>query len=123
MENYAESGIRLFKDAKLLHDNNKLATACHLYGLAAECAIKAFLESQSNSRKIPFKHLPDLIDDAKRSLSGRAHAHLTNLISGPNYFTGWKIENRYWANGSFSAEQANRYKAQSEKTVQCILGV
>ena len=122
MENYAESGIRLFNDGKLLHDSKKFATACHLYGLAAECAIKAFLENQTNCTKIPFKHLPDLVDDAKRLLSGRVQAHLFNLISSPNYFDGWKVENRYWAVHCFDQQKANLYKVQSQRTVQCIPG-
>lgn len=69
MENYAETAQRLNKDANTLYDHERFATASHLYGLSVECSIKVFMQQPGQDR-VPFKHLPELLDDAKRLMSG-----------------------------------------------------
>ncbi len=122
MEDYAQASLRLYTDAETLYKASpkRLATACHLYGLAAECAIKAFIERQPGCSSVPFKHLPELIDDAKRLLNGRAASHLLHNISSANFMAGWQVANRYWADSSFSDLHTNKIKADSFKVVKCI---
>lgn len=123
MENYAEAAQRLHKDANTLYDHERFATASHLYGLSAECSIKAFMQQQPGQERVPFKHLPELLDDAKRLMSGRRRSHLVNLISQPNYMAGWQIGNRYWADQHFSQQQCRQFKCDSENTVRCNAAV
>lgn len=120
MENYTQSGRRLHRDADFLFDQQRHGTACHLYGLAAECSIKAFIQTQPGDRQAPHKHLPDLIDDARRLLGGRTRAHLLNVISAPGFMAGWSIGNRYWSDACFTAAQCAKYRADSRKVLACI---
>lgn len=120
MDNYQKSGRRLHIDANHLMDKQRHATACHLYGLAAECGIKAFIEAQPGRQNIPHKHLPSLIDDAKRLLGGRTRAHLLNVISAPDYMAGWRVDNRYWDEACFTPAQCAKYKADSNKVLACL---
>jgi len=120
VENYNQAGRRLHTDAGELMNQGRYATACHLYGLAAECAIKAFMQSQPGCARIPFKHLPELVDDAKRLLSGRTRAHLLQVLAAPDYMAAWRVENRYWDEACFKPEQCTKYRADSYKALACL---
>jgi len=120
VENYNQAGRRLHTDAERLINERRHATASHLYGLAAECAIKAFMQLQPGCARIPFKHLPELVDDAKRLLSGRTRAHLLQVIAAPDYMAGWRVENRYWDDACFTPEQCTKYRADSHKVLACL---
>ena len=40
-ENYTEAALRHWRDAELLKEQNRVENADHLFGVAAECALKA----------------------------------------------------------------------------------
>jgi len=121
MDDYRDSGKRMYQDAHSLYDSARYGTATHLFGLAAECAIKASIKAQSaGSTNIPFKHIPELIEDAKRLMSGRRRSRLLGLISHPDYMNGWKIGNRYWSDQLFSADVCKQYRDDAKRTLQAM---
>lgn len=81
------------KDAELLWNSNRWANADHLYGLAAECALKALLLTQGiqiSHRKYK-KHINDLWDQYNRFMQTRS----IYLIPTSNPFSNWNIAQRY----------------------------
>lgn len=120
MEDFKQSSLRLHQDADRLLAVQRYATASHLFGLAAECAIKSFLLAQPGVSKLPFKHLPNLLDDAKRQLGGRGRSHFLSVLSAESYMAGWDIANRYWPNHHFTAEQSKKFRQDSYSVLKCI---
>ncbi len=119
LDNFALAGKRLHDDASVLFGRQRYGTASHLFGLSAECSIKAFMVQQPGQQNAPRKHIPELLDDAKRLLSGRSRSHLLNLISSPDYMAGWEIGNRYWSDAQFNHDQCKKLKVDSEKALRC----
>lgn len=122
-DDYYEAGLRMYKDANTLFDGERYPTATHLYGLAAECAIKEALKRvPGGEREIPRKHIPMLLDDAKRWLNGRSRTHLFNVIKNPDYMSGWDIGNRYWANSQFDEQSSKKIKNDALKALSALGG-
>jgi hypothetical protein len=70
--------------ANKLHDENKRAAAAYLYGLAAECAVKALLEKQgvrpqADARKSDpyYAHFPELRASSKTLSAAAGQRSLT----------------------------------------------
>lgn len=115
---YEAAGQRLFFDGDKLLKNGSIPTATHLFGLAAECAIKHRMTSvPGGDRHLPQKHLPELIDDAKKWFSGRQALSLRILISKPDFMVNWSVHNRYWPNHSFSSDICQIYRDQARRTL------
>ena len=77
-------------------------TAGYLYGIAAECAIKALYRGipwTTDSRDGPvYAHFPQLKSKLRDAISGRGAAQLARFTD-QHYMEGWAIEIRY-SNGS-----------------------
>lgn len=112
--NYFESARRHFKDAGSLLGARREANAGQLFGIAAECGIKAILvasrvpvDAEGSISRLPgvkgkgFKeHWPNLhqtLTDLANAIPDSRTA-TTYLSALPNlaHFNDWKIEHRYW---------------------------
>lgn len=73
-------------------------TSGYLYGIAAECAIKASFRElpwTTDSRDGPvFAHFPQLRTKLRDAISGRGAARFTRFTD-PHYMEGWTIDIRY----------------------------
>lgn len=86
---------------------NSLATgprrdvAGYLYGLAAECAIKAMMldarlpPDNYNSRGPLFQHFPELRTSLRDILQGRMGTPLVNFIFNDKFMNNWSTKMRY----------------------------
>jgi hypothetical protein len=93
------------QDADSLFDNKRYANADHLYGLAAECALKAVmlgLDPTIVDKNGDFlnasdkKHIDKLWDHFRLFLQGRnASSLLIHISSSNNPFHKWTINSRY----------------------------
>ena len=120
-DDYPGASRRLYQDANHLYSQSRFATATHLFGLAAECAIKTFLDNiPGGDRQIPKKHIPELLDDAKLWLQGRQRSHLLNVISHPDYMHGWMIHNRYWPDTGFNKDDCERFRHDAYRTLSSL---
>ena len=74
------------------------ATAGYLYGIAAECSIKALFRDNSwttDSQDGPvYAHFPSLRAKLRDAISGRGAAQLVRFTN-QNYMKGWAIDIRY----------------------------
>lgn len=93
---FADAHRRHLEDAELLYDRSRWANADHLYGLSAECGLKAVVSIHHIPIKGDYrKHVPDLwstFEDFARGHSGKAHLEL--LPDGAP-FADWSIDGRY----------------------------
>ena len=125
MDDYKQAAVRWWRDGDCLFQSERYGGASHAFGLAAECAVKYAMDClPGGERDLPHRHLPELIDDGKRWLSGRARCGLYQLLNTQGYMEGWNIANRYWADKAFSAEAAGRYREHARRTCKAAdLGV
>lgn len=102
--------------------------AGYLYGLAAECAIKAMLVelgarplSLDQRRQDPFyQHFPGLLTSSKNKVSGRRGATLASILETPSFMAGWSIEMRYSASGEIPRFSVQRWALQAKMAVGAI---
>lgn len=102
--------------------------AGYLYGLAAECAVKAMMielgikpRPQAERRDDPFyKHFPELLFGARDMAKGRASATLSRILAAPNFMASWHVEMRYAKAGEVSADSVERWSKQAKQAVGAI---
>lgn len=122
-QNFQEAGRRLYNDADCLLNKQRHATASHLFGLAAECALKVCMDHvPGGDRELPKKHLPGLLNDAKTWLKGRKRRHLFQVINHPDYMHGWHISNRYWPSSEFTEEKCRKYRHDAYQALTAMEG-
>lgn len=95
-EEYCCAHRRHWKDAELLLKNCRWANADQLYGLSAECGLKALMPDLGMPMK--HKHLeviwPDFAKFATAAL-GRVNARYVALLPTGTPFSDWSVQNRY----------------------------
>lgn len=97
--NFRGAATRHHIDAKDLHARGRRANAGHLYGLAAECVLKAFLEQEGvnvAARGKWWTHIEELWDESLLYMKTRhaAKAYAAKLTR-PNPFAEWHVAHRY----------------------------
>lgn len=98
VEDYGDSAARLFVDAELLYKQKRWETAGHLYGVAAECAVKAALKrgGVTIDKKSGLKtHFPALAGAVSLNAQGR---HTMTVINRPGFLDSWRVDTRYAKN-------------------------
>jgi len=98
-ESYPDAAARSYLAALLLEDAGDPATAGHLYGIAAECAVKSTLENagividRASRLKV---HFPDLTQAISLSGHTRHMLLLLSLLEGPpELLFNYTIHSRY----------------------------
>ncbi|MCB2262411.1 MAG: hypothetical protein LGR52_05655 [Candidatus Thiosymbion ectosymbiont of Robbea hypermnestra] len=117
---YADAALRCYQDGDTLFQRQRYPNATHLFGLAAECALKLLLEKIPGMQEIPHKHLPELRDDVLRMLSGRGNNGVRQLLNMEDYMVDWKIANRYWPRQAFSLSSCKTYRDHSRRTLHAV---
>lgn len=92
-------------------------TAGYLYGIAAECAIKALFRHMSwttDSRDGPmYAHLPQLKSKLRDAISGRGAAVLAQFVD-QHYMEGWAIDIRYSDGTHPDAATLDRWRTHAD---------
>lgn len=97
------------KDAEILFDKKRYANADQLYGLSAECALKAVMVgldpalADQNGDLInqgDKKHIDKLWGHFRLFLSGKSASSYLAHLPTSNPFSNWRIDDRY-ANQKF----------------------
>ena len=114
---FTDAQRRHWKDAELLFAHDRWANADHLYGLSAECGLKAVMLSLGmpvDSRGAPKSekhHLPKLWsvfeDFAARKRDGEVYLA---LLPNDKPFAAWSMHNRYAHRRYFEQEQVKPYR-------------
>lgn len=129
MLDYADAARRHWDDGCFLLADNRLANADHLFGLAAECALKAVmlpLGMELKSSGIPkdrrHNHIDQLWDEFGAFVSSRGGARYGALLSAhQNPFAGsWKVDQRYDSRAGFTPAAVASHQ-QGARTAKCCL--
>lgn len=108
MDDYIDAAQRHYQDGKLLHEQSppRLANASHLYGLAAECALKAIMRKVLPNTTFGGRtgHIPELFTEFKSHKSAKDAKLLTRVSSCALGLTNWSVQQRYQAEMAFELE-------------------
>lgn len=116
-EFYAHSAVRHFNDADRLASSEAFDGAGYLIGYAVECAIKTAVEGTRPTAKAPHAHLPDLIEKAKKMLTGRAQQAIFTALKGPTLLDGWSTDLRYDADGAVTEAMFLRWRSEAGRVL------
>lgn len=121
-ENYKEAARRHFEDAEYLHLDSRHPNAAQLYGLSAECSIKALLVALGHSIKIK-KHIDELaisIVSIETYVNSRVGNRYSAAISSVQCFSDWKISHRYESASAIPLNSIDKWQ-QSANDVQVMI--
>ena len=96
---FLSASQRHYADAAMLQANARLPNASQLFGLSAECGVKALIEkilSQPLPKKF-YKHANNLLPDLQILANGRQKAKYLAMIGRFKAFKTWDIDHRYRA--------------------------
>jgi len=91
-----KSAYRHLEAARMLAKGTCRGVAGYLYGIAAECAVKAMMEA-ANVRidEAFFAHFPDLRTILRDALRGRNVKPLSSFINDDSFMNNWHVRMRY----------------------------
>jgi hypothetical protein len=113
-ERYDQAALRHYTDAELLAEGGRYDGAGHLIGFAAECAIKHAVPA---GQSVPHKHLPELIEAAKKVLRGLRHRKLFDLLGRSDFMIGWKVDDRYAADATVTQAQYELWRKSTQRAL------
>lgn len=112
---FSDAHDRHWEDAELLRQHQRLANADHLYGLAAECGLKALMaalglpmDEQGPVEPRYRRHIDELWDVYNAFCSERAGPRYALPASNP--FDDWSVAQRYAARSSFDRTKLERHQ-------------
>lgn len=136
--NYAESARRHFHDAGVLRGYGRQANAGQLFGIAAECGIKAVLvackvpvDTQGSIDGIPgtkgkgFRdHWPQLgqalVDLAGFIPDSRMATGYLSLMPNLTHFSNWLIAHRYWCDAALPLTSLEAWNAAAAEVMAAL---
>ena len=99
---FPNAHVRHWRDAEYLFDAGRWANADQLYGLSAECGLKAVMvadglpvDALGSPRDNYKEHVNILWDIFHTFVQGRRTGHLLGHLPQSNPFTSWRVANRY----------------------------
>lgn len=110
---------RHYDDGLLLSGNGRLPGADHFFGISAECAIKAALQSAGvlklNARgrpEKPFdKHCPDIWNEYQVQHGGNARLGRFPLPKINPFDGNWKVDDRYADGGAITPASLESHRS------------
>ena len=125
---FTDAHSRHWQDAELLFAHHRWANADQLYGLSAECGLKAVMQElgmtvdttgkpQTEYRK----HVNELWRTFQDFAKSRDGARYLEMLPGGNPFANWAIEDRYANRDDFSRAHVELHRAASREVAHMIL--
>ena len=116
--NYRDAAVRHYVDGDTLRSGLRQANADQLYGLSAECSLKAVmvgLGMQVTTKGAPRDyahkvHMPELWMAFQSFAEGRLAFCYLEPLSHRNAFDDWKVDQRYWASSAIGAARASNHR-------------
>lgn len=117
---------RHLEAADALFEGAKRDVAGYLYGIAAECAIKAMMLSDGmrpsdNRRDDPFfAHFPELRTMLRDRQWGRRGTVLRRFVESDDFLNQWDTQMRYCKGSDIKEQWIQKWKTQAHDVVDCI---
>lgn len=114
--------------AEVLSETHRRDVAGYLYGLAAECAVKAMLidtgwPPELNNRRNDnplYAHFPELRTLLRDTLRGRKAAPLLALINNDAFMNHWSITMRYSDGREIDDRWITSWARDARQVISCI---
>ncbi|MFH0133256.1 hypothetical protein ACGLHS_23805 [Variovorax sp. VaC1] len=109
-----------------LNDGDRRDVAGYLYGISAECALKAMMleagmRPKGERRNDPFYlHFPQLRTVLLDSLQGRRAGPLSNFVADHGFFSNWAVEMRYAKGAKVLKKWVDTWALQATQVVGSI---
>lgn len=127
---FRDASARHFEDAELLltQPEPRAASADHLFGLSAECSLKAVmlaLGMAAHNDGAPADrghkvHMPELWAAFQSFAAGRLASRYLEPLDKVNPFSDWAVDQRYWVRAAITAPATERHMAAA---AQCRLSL
>jgi hypothetical protein len=125
---FRDAAERHWEDAGHLLEDARLANADHLFGLSAECALKAVmlglgmkLKKDGKPEKPYTVHINLLWDEFITFASDRSGAHYATRMTGiSNPFDDWDVNQRYDNRASITVKVVVSHQQAAETTKQVL---
>ncbi|WP_200331284.1 hypothetical protein [Thiocystis violacea] len=123
------SARRHLEAAHVLYDDEKRRdVAGYVYGIAAECAVKAMMReagmqplTKDKRREDPFyAHFPELKTLLRDLPLGRRGTTLMKFIENPNFMSQWDTDMRYCKGDDINRNWVDRWRNQAKDVVGAI---
>jgi hypothetical protein len=107
--------------AEALNQQSTRGVAGYLYGIAAECAIKALMASGGPRIDEAFyQHFPDLRQTLRDTSAGRLSQTLTRFIQDDAFMNNWHVSMRYAGAGEIAERWIDTWARQARGAVSAI---
>ena len=121
---FRDAHRRHWQDAELLFKHQRWANADQLYGLSAECGLKAVMvglgmdvrADRAPVRREYRQHVDALWAEFMSFASGRSGSPYVQMLPTANPFATWSIDNRYAHGGHFSKAAVDPHRAAALAT-------
>ncbi len=121
---FRDASERHFNDGELLLSKNRLANADHLFGISAECSLKAVMVAlgmatskagtpRDRGHKV---HMPELWAAFQSFSQGRLASRYLEPLEKLNPFVDWQVDQRYWKRAAIHVSSARKHH---NAAVQC----
>lgn len=126
--NFRDAHRRHWNDAELLFKSNRWPNADQMYGLSAECGLKALMR-RSRMPVVRFgvpksskhkKHVNELWPEFFAFVRGRIGGRYLHLIPVGNPFTNWSIGDRYAHSHHFRKSAVEPHRKAARRVYSMI---
>lgn len=126
--NFRDASNRHFEDAELLLAQTREANADHLFGLSAECSLKAIMlalgmavDTDGAPADRGYRvHMPELWAAFQSFAAGRLASRYLEPLDKANPFSDWAVDQRYWGRAAIAASAPANHKTAA---AQCRQGL
>lgn len=119
--NVAAAARRHLVAADALNEAPTRGVAGYLYGIAAECAIKAMMEEAGpRSNDAFYAHFPELRTILRDASVGRRSQTLSNFINDDSFMNNWNVGMRYAKAKDIEDRWVDAWAEQARRAVSAI---
>ena len=117
---------RHLEAANILDTTNRRDVAGYLYGIAAECGVKALMQQAgfkplTNGQHDPYyAHFPALKTLLKNKLEGRNATVLRRHVLDDRFFSDWDITMRYSKGSQIPTRLIDQWRAQAVSVISSM---
>jgi hypothetical protein len=115
---------RLLDAARKLDSDGRPDVAAYLFGLAAECALKAMAQKIPEARRdeVLYAHFPLLRTLLRDVLAGRRAQALRRLVDDDRFMNEWEITIRYARAEDIRGKPVRDWEAQAVNAINLMEG-
>ena len=117
---FRDASERHFEDGLLLEAQGRLANADHLFGVSAECSLKAVMiglghQPASGGWPVGYQdHINQLLSGFQSWAHGLLDAKYATHVPPVTSFSSWNVGQRYWGRHIFTTARVTSHKNASD---------